>query len=52
MQYQKALCVREYHIYKEVAVGKTVVCVLEHSDFHDRNTVSVEKDERIIGHLL
>ena len=27
MQYQKALCIREYHIYKEVAVGKTVVCV-------------------------
>ena len=28
-QYQKALCVRGYHIYKdiwEVAVGKTVVC--------------------------
>ena len=34
---QKALCVCGYHVYKdiwEVAVGETVVCVLEPGNFH------------------
>ena len=46
--------VRGYHVYKdiwEVAVGETVVCVLEPSNFHDRNAIAVEKDRRIFGHL-
>ena len=48
------VCVRGYHKYKdiwEVAVGETVVCMLEPCNFHDRNAVTVEKDGRIIGHL-
>ena len=52
--YQKALCVRGYYDYKniwEAAVGETVVCMLEPGNFHDRNTVAVEKDGRIIGQL-
>ena len=53
-QYQKALRVCGYHVYKdiwEVAVGKTVVCMLEPGNFHDRTAVAVEKEGRIIGHL-
>ena len=53
-KYQKALCVRGYHVCKDiwkVAVGGTVVCVLEPGNFHDRNVVAVEKDRRIIDHL-
>ena len=52
--YQKALCIRGYHIYEdiwEVAVGETVECVLEPGNFHDKNAVAVEKDGRIIGYL-
>ena len=51
---QKALCVCGYHVYKDiwkVAVGETVVCVLEPDNFYEKNTVVVEKDGRIIGHL-
>ena len=43
-----------YHVYKdiwEVAVGETVVCMLEPGNFLDRNVVAVEKDGRIFGHL-
>ena len=35
----------------EVAVGETVVCVLEPGNFHEKNAVAVEKDGRIIDHL-
>ena len=35
----------------EVAVGETVVYMLEPGTFHDRNAVAFEKDGRIIGHL-
>ena len=51
---QSSHTVRGYHVYKdiwEVAVGETVVCVLEPGNFHDRNAVAVEKDGRIFGHL-
>ena len=54
-QYQKALCVCGYHVYKDIleeAVGETVVCLLEPGNFHDRNADAVEKDGRIFGHLL
>ena len=53
-QYQKAFCVREYHIYKDIweaAVGEIVVCILEPGNFHDSNTVAVETDGRIFGHF-
>ena len=51
---QSSHAVHGYHVYKdiwEVAVGETVVCVLETGNFHDRNAVTVEKDRRIFGHL-
>ena len=51
---QSSRTVRGYHVYKdiwEVAVGETVVCVLEPGNFHDRNAIAVEKDGRIFGHL-
>ena len=54
VQYQKASCVRGYHIDQETgeaATGKTLVCVVEPRSFNDRNTVAVEKDEKDIGHL-
>ena len=35
----------------EAAVGETVVCMPEPCNFHDRNTVAVEKDGRIFCHL-
>ena len=53
-QYKKALCVRRYHAYKdiwEVPVSESVVCLLEPGNFHDRNSIAVGKDRRIIGHL-
>ena len=34
-----------------MVVGKTVVCMLEPGNFHEKNAVAVEKDGRIIGHL-
>ena len=34
-----------------MAVGETVVCMLEPRNFHDGNAVAVEKDGRIFGHL-
>ena len=34
-----------------MAVGETIVCVLEPGNFHDRNAIAVEKDGRIFGHL-
>ena len=46
MQYQKVLCVHWDHVYKDIweaAVCETVVCVLEPGNFHDRNTIAVEK---------
>ena len=52
--YQKALCIREHHVYEdiwEVAVGETIFmvkhaveCVLEPGNFHDRNAVAVEME--------
>ena len=35
----------------EVAVGETVVYVLEPGNFHEKNAVADEKDGRIFGHL-
>ena len=51
-QYQKALYVHWHHLYKdiwEVAVGETVVCMLEPGNFHDRNAITVEKDEESLA---
>ena len=35
----------------EVVVGETVECMLEPSNFHDRNAVAIEKDGIIIAYL-
>ena len=51
---QSGHAVRGFHVYKdiwEVAVGETVVCVLEPGNFHDRNVIAVGKDGKIFGHL-
>ena len=53
-RYQKDLCIREYHIYKDIweaAVGETLVCALEPNNSRDRNAVAVEKEGKIVGHL-
>ena len=53
-QYEKALCIRGYQVYKDIwkaAVGEIVVCKLDPGNIYDRNTVAVEKDGKIIGHL-
>ena len=53
-QYEKALCVHGYHVYKDIwgaTVGETVVCMLDLGNIYDRNTVAFEKDRKIIGQL-
>ena len=50
----EALCVRGYHIDKEIweaANGETLLCVAEPENSHDRNTVAGEKDGKVIGCL-
>ena len=54
VQYQKALCVHRYNIYKEIweaGTGEALVCMAEPRNSHDRNTVAVEKDRKVIQHL-
>lgn len=53
-QHQEALCIRGYHIYKDVwsaAVGETLACVLESKNSRDRNAVAVEREGITVGHL-
>ena len=55
VRYQKALCLRGYHMYKEIweaATCETLVCVAEPANSHNRNTAAIEKDRKVIGHLL
>ena len=54
VRYQKAICVRGYHVYKavwEATTGKTLVLVAESGNSHNRNIVAVEKDGKVIGYL-
>ena len=54
VRYQKALCVFGYHVYKarwEVATGKTFVCMAEPGNSHDRHTMAVGKDKKVVEHL-
>ena len=46
VQDQKALCVRGYHVYKEIceaATSVTLVYVMEPGNSQDRNATTVEK---------
>lgn len=50
----KELCVRGYHVYKEIwtaVLGETLPCVRETSNEKDRYAVAVIKDSNIVGHL-
>ena len=50
LRYQKALCERGYHIYKEIgeaATGETLVCMAEPANSHNKNTVAVEKEGKV-----
>ena len=54
VQYQKALCVRGYHVDKkiwEASTGKIRLCMVETGNSHERNIVTGEKDRKAIGHL-
>ena len=47
-------CVRGHHIYKQIwtlTVGEVLCCACEHGNVSDRYTVSVLKDNKIVGHL-
>ena len=49
---QKALCVCGYHVYKdnrEVAVGETVVYMLEACNFHDKMPMLLRKMEESLA---
>ena len=52
--YQKKLCGCGSRVSKEIweaATSKTLVCVEEPENSHDRNAVAVGKDGKVIGHV-
>ena len=54
MEYQKASCVRGYHVYRDIweaVIGEVLQCERERTNAEDRYAVAVKKDGRIIGHL-
>ena len=54
VEYKKTLCVRGYHVYKQIwnaTMGEKLVCAIDPSNSLDCYAVVVEKDRTIIGHL-
>ena len=54
VEYEKTLCVRGYHAYKQIwnaTMGEKLVCVIDPNNSLDSYAVAVEKDGTIIGHL-
>ena len=53
-EYGRALCVRGYHVYREIweaAVGEVLICEREPRNAKDGYAVAVKKDGTVIGHL-
>ena len=53
-EYERACCVRGYHVYQEIwetAVGEVLACEREPRNTQDRYAVAVKKDGTVIGHL-
>lgn len=53
-EWERACCVRGYHIYRNVwqaVVGEVLDCVREPQNSSDRYAIAVKKDQTTIGHL-
>ena len=54
VEYEKKLCVRGYHVYKQIwnaTIGEKLVCVIDPSNSHNNYAAAVEKDGTVIVHL-
>ena len=54
VEYSKVLCIRGYHVYKDLwaaSIGEMLLCIMDQDNSHDRFTVAVEKDGTVISHL-
>ena len=53
-EYEVMSCVRGYHIYQliwDASIGEMLRCKSDDHNLHDRYSISVMKDEIIVGHL-
>ena len=53
-EYEILSCVHGYHIYYSISdscIGEMLCCESDRHYLHDQFTVSVKKDDIIVGHL-